>query len=244
MGNSRIDETISGFNTYIITTDDFLQAISSGIIHNWERLGLTNANATGWQDKRVFWQDTLYPKYQNPLLSTSTVKTQVRDFMDGFRTFANPLLNIMAASPNATSDDEAVFNFKIGREEPSHSTTSITDAVIFEPKLLSGGDIKFICRTSHDDHRASKADRSDSIQMAYLIQNPEPAAQPPGSGTTEEEELDPDDLTQQTFTKAIFVKHFGGKMVGKKVVVFFRWYNTKHPELAGPWSSVTALVIP
>ncbi len=247
MNKNRIPVDIPGFNGYIGTTNTRLQAISSGTTKHWERLGLTSQNATDWDDKNTHWRDTLYPKYQNPMQSTSLVKTDVRNFMEAFGTFARPLLNIMAASPNANSDDEGVFRFKIGRAEPVHPSTVITDVVVYEVKRLGGGDLKFICRTSHDNHRASKHPLSDSIQLAhgFNLNNSEDNTGPsvPGSPVPASALPSPDSMAKEIFTKAIFILHLGSEAVGKPAAIFLRWYNTKHPELSGPWSPVTAIVV-
>lgn len=244
---SRVPNTIGGFNNYINTTDDHLQAISSGVITNRERLGLSAQNGIDWTDKREFWRDTLYPKYQDPLQSTSAVKTQVRIFMNDFKDFANPLLNIMAASPNATSDDEAVYRFKIGRSEPTIPNTPIEDTVVFEAKPITGAALKFSCRTSGDDKLPSKHPDSDSIQLAYKVEGdtasspqPNPNPEPEDNGLPNP---DSDEMVKEIFTKASFVKNFGMHNKGKLVVIYLRWYHTKRPHLAGPWSAVQAVVI-
>src|SRR5687767_9899127 len=121
---SRITNIIGLFNAYITSTDDFLQAISTGIIHNWERLGLEAAAAAEWHTRRQAW-DILFVKYNDAALSTSIIKTQVHNFIELFREFGNPQLNIMAASPNADETDEAKFNFVITPAVPTHVTTPI-----------------------------------------------------------------------------------------------------------------------
>lgn len=236
MSGNRVPETIAVFNSYIVTTDNYLQALSTGstTIHNWERLGLSSANASDWHTFKQGWTDTLYPKYQDPLQSTSAVKKQVRDFMTDFKEFAIPLLNIMAASPNATSDDEEVFNFKIGRAAPSHDTTPIEETVVFDAKPLGGGELKFTCRTASDTHRASLAPGADSVQLAYLIID---------TGTEINVNPDEEKMIKETVTKSSFIKHAGAGNVGKTMVTFARWYNTKHPELAGPWSAMQKIII-
>lgn len=251
---TRIPPNIPGFNTYVNNTDTYL--VAGAPVTNGERLGLTPQNLTDWNAQRVNWRDTLYPKYSDPLQSTSAVKAQVHNFMEDFRTFAQPLLNVMAASPNATEDDEAVFNFTIGHAAPVHHTTPIADGVVFEAKPIGGGDLHFSCRTAHDDHRASKAEEADSVQLAYEItdlrnnnNNGGGTPTPPGPDRPGEERDNriptPADkgMTKEIFTKSQFTFHAGAENVGKRLVAFMRWYNTKHPELAGPWTAITVVVI-
>ncbi len=243
MSNSRVPEAIPEFNAYINNTDDYLAA---GTPTNRERLGLSIQNGTDWNTKRVFWRDTLYPKYIDPLQSTSAVKEQVRNFMKEFSEFARPLLNIMVADPDATSDDETVFNFKIERAEPTHSHSPITDSVVYETVSLNGGLVEFTCRPGHDSKHPSKHPDADAIQVAHQLQGgvgntpgPNPNPEPP--------EGLPDPNTQamvkELFTKAVFIVNFGVLSKGKLALVYLRWYNTKRPELSGPWTGPFAIGI-
>lgn len=239
MSGTRVPETIAEFNSYITTTDDYLQAPATPPT-NATRLGLSAQNQTDWSDKRTAWT-ALYAKYQDPMQSTSAVKGNVKIFMDDFRAFANPLLNIMAASPNAIHDDEVILHFKIGKAPAHHQTTPFTDTVQFEAQNLGGGELQFSCRVSSDMHRPSLIEGADSVQVAYQIMVPDGGTPPPGGDPIPT----PDDegMQREIFTHAQFVFNAGVTNVGKRMVVFVRWYNTKHPELAGPWSAVRMIVI-
>jgi hypothetical protein len=50
-------------------------------------------------------------------------------------------------------------------------------------------------------------------------------------------------ITKEIFFKSGFQKDFGVENIKKRVVVYFRWWSSKHPELAGPWTEVRAVVI-
>src|SRR3954468_24834232 len=106
MSDSRISDNIPGFNSYINNTDEWLKAISSGVITNRERLTLTVQNGTDWSAYRTNWRDNIYPILSDPAAVTNTIKAQGRALMKNFRTFANPLLDIIAACPAATEQDE------------------------------------------------------------------------------------------------------------------------------------------
>ncbi len=243
MGNSRVPETIPEFNEYINNTDDYL--LAGGPPTNRERLGLSVANGTDWSAKRVFWRDTLYPKYIDPLQSTSAVKEQVRNYMKDFSTFARPLLNIMAADPDATSDDEAVFNFVIEPAAPTRSTTPITDSVVYETVSLNGGLVEFTCRPAHDSKHPSKHPMADAIQVAHQIQGG--VGNTPGPNPTPETEGLPDPnssaMVKELFTKSVFIVNFGVMSKGKLALIYLRWYNTKRPDLSGPWTGPFAIGI-
>jgi len=241
MSSTRISETIPGFNTYINNTGTYVAAGTPTT--NGARLGLSPTNITDWENMKTDWI-ALYAKYSDPLQSTAAVKEAVKNFMKDFKTFAQPLLNIMAASPNAVEADEAVFNFKIGRAVPSHSTTPISEVVVFDARPIGGGELKFSCRTAHDDHRASKAEGADSVQLAYMVvvPNDNPTPPPPGGGD-DIPTPNTKGMAKEVFTKSQFTFHAGVDNVGKRMVVFARWWNTKHPELAGPWSPISIVVI-
>src|ERR1035437_7114194 len=111
---TRIPDSPKKFDPYITTSDDRLQATepTSGNPY-WQFLGLSSANATDWHNKRTFWDTPitgLYALYSNIPTSTKTVKGQVKQFIKDFHTFANPLLNLIAASPNAKKGEEDIFN--------------------------------------------------------------------------------------------------------------------------------------
>jgi hypothetical protein len=54
----------------------------------------------------------------------------------------------------------------------------------------------------------------------------------------------PDDGTkQEVFTKATHDFRFGADKEGQFLCVFSRWYNTKHPELAGDWGEMQIALI-
>jgi hypothetical protein len=231
MPNSRVPETIPAFNIYMNTTDAYLQQIDAGSgLPNWQRLGLALANNTDWHNNLLFWRDTLYKKYLDPTLSTSSVKAEVRQFMKDFRKFASPLLVLMAASANATTADELEFRFKRHRRKRTFHTTPISDLCSGNLVHLGGGEFKIICRSTDAEGRPRKADKADSIQIAYSIGNTTPPNPEQG-------------MTKEIFTKCVFVLDAGYAHIGKKIYVYFRWYNTKHPLLAGPWGNLVETVV-
>jgi phosphomannomutase len=227
MSDSRIPHSPDDFNKYITTTDDYQKI--GGPPTNAIRLGLTATNSTDWTTKRTAW-DLLFKQYVDPALSTSVVKDNVRIFIKSFHTFGNPLLNVIAASPNANATDAAKFNVVIERARPTHHTEPIAERCFATAQTLGGGEMKISCRTDHDASRASKADHADSEQIAWII-----ADAPPANVN--------DVANKEIITKASFTLHLGAENAGRKLFFFSRWYNTKHPELAGPWSDLNTAVI-
>src|SRR5205085_10753699 len=131
MSNSRVPTAIPEFNTYITNTNTYLHA--GGPPTNLTRLGLSDDNGKDWDDYQKAWAE-LYLKYSNALTSTSIIKENVKHAMHDFKAFAQPLLNIIAASPEATDDDAAVFNLVLDKnhKNPSRPTTPISDTVMAE----------------------------------------------------------------------------------------------------------------
>jgi hypothetical protein len=155
----------------------------------------------------------------------------------------NPVLDTIAASKAATNTDAGIFNFVLNRADPTHSTTPIEDEVGVVIKHKGGSGIAFKCRSSEG---TAKAEGADSVQMAYMIIEEEtPGPVPVPIPPAEEDFPDADDkrMTREIFTKSNFSKHFGTENLKKRVVCYFRWYNTKHPELAGEWTEAMVIVI-
>ena len=226
---TRIPQAIPEFRDYINDTDDYLFATSGGV-QNYVRLGLSVTNAGNWHDKRVFFRDTLYPKYSSENTRTTTIIHQLENFMDDFREFANPLLDIMAASPNAVEADETAMNFKIGREEPVHPTTPI-DADIFLKITSKGqGSLQIRCRETKDATRASIPEDAKAVELRYKI------------GGTEPDSVDECPLTKIS-TKALFTFSVGANNSTKKIRMFARWIDTTNESRAGAWSEMVTIVI-
>lgn len=228
---SRVPVTINAFHNYITNTDRHLRATDPATSQfNWQRLGLQAADATQWQVRMVYWHDKLFRNYGDPQKRTTVLRQEMRKFMKDFRTFAMPLLAIAAASPAATTTDEAMLNFKRHRKKPTYHTVQLKESCMVLIQHLGGGALRFTCRTSHDSNRASKAVGADSIQVVYAISNTHTLEFP---GMTNSE----------IHTRARFVWQGGVSNIGKFVAFSLRWYNTRHPQLAAPWSGVYCVVL-
>ncbi len=242
---TRVPNTIQEFNDYINNTDDYQAATTGGRPSpNWQYLGLAAGDNAAWSAQRTAWV-ILYAKYIDPAQRTKVIVSDVKAFMITFTTFVNPLLDIMAASPNAENDDEIQFNFKkkSSRQRPVRPTEEIQEQCFTTVKAIGGGELEFTCRTSHDTKRASKALKADSIQVAYKIGVTPPltAPNPPDDPSgVESPDVCPN---KEIFTKSNFILKAGPGNATKKLYVFARWFNTKHPELAGQWSPMATVPI-
>lgn len=223
----RVPNTISAFNNYINNTDDYQQFGTP--ISNATRLGLSVQNSLDWKNKRTAWV-AMHKKYIDPALSTTIVKQDVRTFISSFKTFSQPLLNIMTANPAATNQDAIIFGFTLQRKKASRPTIPLNATMVLDVRTLGGGDMAFICRTSQDSNRPGKPAGADAVQIALRFGDTAPA--------------DANDGTiRELSTKARFTFHAGSANSGQPLYVFARWYNTKYPELAAPWSAMITITV-
>ncbi|HEX7414744.1 MAG TPA: hypothetical protein VF411_11940 [Bacteroidia bacterium] len=272
----RISESPKEFNIEIARMDDRLQALAPTSppppgtpINYWAFLGLTNVNASDFHNKRLFWNTPvtgLYAKYSDPTTSTSAVKTQVKLWIAAFRAFANPLLNIIAASPNATSDDETIFNLvlNVNRHHGTHTHTKIADKCVTEWAGEGVGTKKAASKSSADTKRHSLAAGADGVQYAYTIMDENPKTIQPrtqavintNNAAAAARVVNPtlptpvplplplavpqhpqDGTTKEFFSGSTHQFAFGADKKGKYLYTWSRWYNSKHPEIAGDWNA-------
>ncbi|MBP9152516.1 MAG: hypothetical protein KBF73_09560 [Flavobacteriales bacterium] len=236
MSKPRIPEAILAFNDYINTTDDYQSAINPLTVplgtSNAIRLGLNTNESDAWTAKRTYWRDKLFPKYSNPITSSSSVKAEVRNFMKNFRAFANPLLNKMVASGAATSDDGNVFNFVAVRDTTLTARGKMDDIPFVKLAPNGGGEVKIKVRTSTDSNRASRHPLSDGVEIRWAIIIPhfgaaEALALPETSGDCPHSFIS---------SRAIFTLATGEESKNRNLYCFFRWINLANPSHNGPWS--------
>lgn len=231
MSNARVPSKLATFNSYLNNSDDYLQATVAGSsIKNWERLGLSSQNATDWQQHRQYWRDTLYPKYSNPDQRTKTVTKEVQHFRKAFSAFAIPLLNLMVASPQVNADDAGVFNFVIKRKAATQHRLPITERCYGTFQPLGGGRIRAGFRTMTHSNRPALAKGANCVQIAFSIGEPVPAH----AGEAAQQEIIP---------RASYVIETDSTNSGKWMYIFSRWFNSKHPQLAGPWSEAVRVMV-
>jgi len=226
---TRVPLTIAAFFTYLETTDGYLQEVI--IPPTGERLGMDPAKVVIWHTFAVDGA-ALYITYKDPLLTGPNIKKKVRKIMKDFRAFAQPQLNIIAASDNATTDDATVFNVVLVRKTPTRVHPVITAICYALASLLGGAKLKFKCRTISDGKTSKLAEGADTVEVAYII----------GDKDTKAPSADEID-TRKTFSKATFVLSLGTVNSGKILYIYFRWTNSKHPETASPWSDLQIIQI-
>ncbi len=223
----RISIAPTKFNIYINSTDDNAQSTTIPTVQT--RFGWTDLEVAAWHTKRLYWRDTLYPKYGDKTKSTPAIKKEVKKFIKDFRTTNNPLLDRAAASTGSTSDDEVLYNFKKGRAPAHHQTEKMTAQVYALIKAIGGGEVVFRSRTETDAKRSRipKELGADSVQIAYVI------------GIVPKDEND--GTQKEVHTKAKFTLSCGTSSSPRKLYIFVRWYNTKNSKIAGPWSAMITI---
>ncbi len=234
MASGRVPNTLPEFDVYIKTSINFLTA---GSPNNGTRLGLSAAEITKAQSFLTLWytgnpaSPGAYELHGNPNTKTKGTREQVVKIMKDFTVFISPLLTRMSASASVTRNDLLVLNIAPPNASRTRRREAISEQVYFTTQPLGGGDVRFSCRTNHDTKRASKAEGADSIQVAFKAGEPAPLTASDSS------------MKHENFTRSVFTIRAGQTVVGQKLYVFARWYNTKHPELAGPWSPLAQVTL-
>ena len=227
--SSRIPYAPEKFNTYIINTSDDVSSPALPTVQT--RFNWTDAEATAWTDACAKWVKTIYKNYSNKSTRTPLAETEVKKFIAEFHKTNNPLLDRAAASTGATTEDELLYNFKSTRAKPTHNTEKIKASVIASLEALGGGNMQARCRTIAGTGRPFIPHDlgADSVQYAYAV------------GKIPVNETDA--TTMVVSTKAMFVIALGTGASEERMYSFWRWYNTKNPELSGSWSRMITSAI-
>jgi len=231
---SRIPRSIDGFNIYLTGTNGYL--IAGGRETNAVRLGILPTEVEHWSGNFAKWTE-LYQKYCDKKNSRTTAVIEqlnliMADTIEFDRT--HHILDRIAASPNVTVTDLTTFNIKKGLLEKttrSSSVTQITEMVVPSIQLVGGGVLAVKCRCATGES-ASIIEGTDCVQYRYKV------------GTTAPLSVEEEGLKSDLSTRASFNLNVGAENTGKNLYIYFRWYNTKRPNLAGPWSPLSTSLIP
>ncbi len=240
MSNTIIPREIEKFNTWIVNTN-LRQLAVNGATSNpfWTDYGWTTAQSTAYTtDWRDEWVNNVFPAYSNPLTSTSGVKSDTHQFIDDFVQFMETelLIEKIKSCGLANHDDELVWNMKLEADEKSVHTDKITPEVYAEITTLGRGMFDIHTKAEADMTRSSipRDAGADSVQFAYIIvDKPSDAPMDPNS------ELLKKDISR----KAHFEFDAGSANQSKWLVVYFRWFNTSFPKIAGNWGTMQIVAI-
>ena len=230
---TRIPRGIDKFNGYISVTSAYL---AEGVpTTNAERLGISETDVSKWTAFKTQWEP-LYLKYSDKKNSrTVAVKDELYNIINETVLFDQTyyLLDRIVTSPNVTIADLETFNIRKGALEKKTRTTPQTPiSGPVSPTLIpiGGGTLTVKCYSS-TGQRASIFKGADCVQYLYTTGDTPPAS------------ADDELLKMGLSTRAIFNLALGTANSGKKVFLYFRWYNTKYPDLAGPWSSLQTILV-
>jgi hypothetical protein len=231
---SRIPRGIDEFNPYLSTTNSYL--IAGDRVTNAVRLGILPAEVEHWSNNFANWS-VLYQKYCDRKNSRTTAVIEqlnliIADTIEFDHT--HHILDRIASSPNVTVTDLTTFNIKKGLlEKTTHSSsvTPITELVVPSVQLVGGGVLAIKCRCATGES-ASIIEDADCVQYRFKV------------GTTAPLSVEEEGLKSDLSSRASFNLNAGAENSGKYLYVYFRWYNTKRPNLAGPWSPLIISLIP
>jgi len=229
----RIPRTIDKANIYFVNTTAYLQEGTPQ--RNGIRLGLLETEMAAWVDFYAEWAP-LYLKYTDKENTrTTTIKDNLLRILYEFINFdrRNHVLDRIAASPNATIYDLGKFNIRKGvafKEIHTVVTTPISEKITVALQPIGGGFIKIKC-FSISGKRPAIYEGADCVQFAYLV------------GDVPPESVIAEGLMRDLSPRASFTLALGAENTKKSLYIYFRWLNTRHPELAGPWSVLHISVI-
>ncbi len=228
MAGARMPRGIDQFNIYFTNAVSYLQEGTPKT--HAERLGVLPTEVTTFTGFITEWSP-LYGKYsEKKKFRTTSIINQLYLIIDNVVTFdqTNRILDRIAASPNATVDDLVTFNIKKGllqKSPASAGSSPISEQVTVTFQSLGGGMMNVKCY-SMTGQRAGIPDDADSVQYLFQVGGQAP------------ESADAPGMIKELSPKAVFTLSLGSGSALKNLYIFFRWYDTRHPELAGPWSGL------
>lgn len=166
-------------------------------------------------------------------------KKGLRDFIAAYLNF-NPLL---------TNSQRTLLGLPIHKIVKSKHEEGTKNTVVFTNKSFGAGVIKTECHSSgtqklnpiaSTDTGSAKKTMRPSKEMGYDVQMSSIII---NIGDDLPTNADADEMEKIIKTKATFTRNFGTIFRGKLLCDFARWYNTKHPNIAGPWGELVTTVI-
>lgn len=223
---------IDPFNTYISKIHSYMGA---GDPKNQVRLGIPDDVVSRVDSLNTRWL-AVYPKYNDMYNSrTMAITDEVKRIIKEMHLLNDEghFLARVFISPNATPADLEVFGIHIAGDEAKKARvipkTPLDQPVQVALKPLGGGSIKVVCSNENGHHSIPQP--GNSVQYRYYM-----GATAPSSANDEK-------LKQDVSTRASFLFQFGPGNEGLHLFIYLRWYNTKHPDLSGPWGMVQSTII-
>jgi hypothetical protein len=179
---------------------------------------------------------------------TDTVIHSLKSIEDEIEKLLSKIYNDIPAS-KWTDQDRDTMHRKTGLPNiKTDMKAPITEKCFATNTLLGGGQFQLHCSISNDKTLASLPDRADGVQVASRTDEPL-TAEASGGETVSKVKYKPltganDGTTIDFYSKANFTVNKGSDQSGNYYQFYTRWFNSKHPELAGPWTGPYVLPIP
>jgi hypothetical protein len=232
---------IENFNKWLRNTNVRQLATNTATTNPyWTDYGWTLAQSDAYTDDWYdVWVTDLYPKWSDKMTKTKPVNEKVKKFMKDFVEWIQEekLIEKIRAAVVSGIDEETIFNIVLDRAEPTKKTEPIGIECFLQLKAKGRGLIGCEARADKDETRPSipREDGADSVQYAWIVFSTKEE--------TAKSDLTPGAMTKDISTKAAFTFDAGFANQGKWLVMYARWYNTKHPGLAGEWSVMQTVAI-
>jgi hypothetical protein len=237
MRERRIPGRYLAFHLWLTNTNDFLQSADPANPGHkqWERLGLTPAQAAAWDDNTTAWL-ALWTSYSNKDLKTLSIIRATRDLKKFITDGSRGIVNRIATSAVATEQDATIFNFVLVRKEPTRRTVKIKEQLFAGVQNTGSAEFEVQCRYAKDTKRPSLLGGSDGVECSFKITTDKisdpTSVDPEGEG-----------FQQKTFGKARFVFQAGTANLDKVLLVAFRWNYSPNTDFNGPWTKVQVMRI-
>lgn len=227
-GSPRIYRSLPLFNDYLNNFTSYLKEGTPAT--NANRLGITEEEVVELDGLRDEW-NPIWEMYADKKISrTASITARLYGEIDKMVDFdkSHHFLDRIASSVNVTIEDLEVFNIRSGKMQRVASKSpikSISDTVMPTLVQLGGGMVSMKCY-SVESSRPSIHSMANCVQFSFKI-----GGSPPVSPMDEA-------MTHDSSTRSSLNYGFGPENSGKQVFIFFRWFNSVHTTLAGPWSSM------
>jgi len=244
MGDKTFPTTKEGLYTYLL-------AVIAYLILNKTRLLITDANmdalsalygAPDTQDTYLYY----YTLWADEAKSrTKTVITSLTSNEKKIKKLLSAIYNDIPDSVWIDADRDTLHR-KTGLPiVKTDKKTAIKEQCFCSIELIGGGKIQLRFKSTTDASRASLPELADGVMIASTVSKPldkEEAGENelkyiPLKGAEEAANFD-------FHSKASFELDFGSTNTGNYLQFFARWTNSKHPELAGPWTGPNVISIP
>lgn len=230
-GISTIPRTISKFGIYVRNTDDYIAA--GGEVTNGARLLMQSDEIEAWHNSRLNW-DSVESSYSDPINQrTRAMSAKLHDIINDFVEMARDrrLIQRIESAPSVTSTDLEVFNIPTTTQSSTSSEMKISTKVQADVNAIGGGRIEVICRHSTNSKASTSIpEGADLVDYRYTIGDAPESATSPG-------------LISGISTRAKFEFDVDASNRTKYINLYFRWFNSRHQECAGPWTDCIRVII-